>query len=333
MKPPVEKRFDDYREKLASLNDIAALVAAQELGVFQALLAGAMTLDELAGTCGAAANRLAPMLDLVCHTGFLELAGDRYRLVPGDEHLFDPGGNYWSRLSGAHTASLFARLGKASEVVTTDQPFAAASTGGPVDEHSRDAFLRYFDAWAREPAANVAAVLCQEPFKKLMDLGCGGGTYSFAMLRRMPNAHATLLDRENAAATVDALAREAGCEQRIRFCASDLLEDSFDPDQDLIFNSNLVHCLGFAENLELVRKAADSLAPGGRLAIKDYSPPVTQEQRRTLSRFAMQLTLFSESGQLYEATEVQLWMMMCGLNHEATHDLGDSFLVIGRKQV
>lgn len=333
MNVSVKQRFDQYRETLASINDIAALVTIQELGIFQVLLHGARSIAQLEQQTQVSGKRLLPMLELVSLAGFLHLNDGQVSLPEGDEGLYDPQGDYWPRLSGAHTSSLFARLGQAQQVLKTDQPLAAASTGGDVDQPSRDDFLRYFDAWARTPAARVAEVLCQEPVDQLMDLGCGGGTYSFALLQRLAHARATLVDRPNAEHTVLSLASEAGVGDRVRFVSRDILDNPFDPGMSLIFSSNLAHCLGFSQNLNLVRKAAAHLAPGGRLAIKDYNPATTPEQKIILARFEMQLRLFSEAGQLYEPSEVQLWMAMAGLKHEATHVLDDSYLVIGRKTV
>lgn len=326
-----QARFDTFREKLAALNDIAAIVTLQNVGVFQALLYQARSADELARVCGLSPLRLDPLLRLACESGFLQQSEGRYALCPGDDELFDPEGELWPKLSGSHTVSLFARLGRAEQVLRQDVPFAAASTGGKVDADSRKEFLRYFHAWAIEPARRAAEYLCEEPFTRVLDLGCGGGTYSFALLHRMPGATATLMDRGDAAATVAELASEAGVAERVRFIAGDLLCDTFEQGMDLVFSSNLAHCLGFRENATLVQRSAESLKPGGRLVVKDYLPSAQPRQRLQLARFEMQLALFSESGQLYDPSQVQLWMAMSGLRLEATQTLDDSFLVVARK--
>jgi len=334
MSDPLSQRLADYSEVLDRLDDLVALESLRQLGVFRALVAGPRDLDALARETGTAAPRLRAALDLVRSMGFLELEGAQYRLVAGDEALFDPAGPVGGNPGLPDLTLFLERRGAAWKTLETDVPLASPSTGGAVSAELRAGFLQHVHDLSGDVADEVAARLTKLAPKHLADLGCGPGTYAVALLRANPEARATLVDRANAQPFVEDLCAKAGVAERADFHARDILVDDLGQDLDLVLLSENIHNFGPEQNLQLLRNVARSLRPGGRVAIKDTRVEPNRSGPRSALRFAFALALFADQGTVYTEAEVVDLLEQAGLVYEETLDLESrpaSYLIVGRR--
>lgn len=123
-----------------------------------------------------------------------------------------------------------------------------------------------------EHIASIAGWLpVRENPRRIMDLGSGTGTGTFALLARFPEAHVTAVD-----ASVDHLHRlrekagEAGVDDRVRTVQADL--DATWPDlgrPDLVWASASLHHM--ADPDRTLRQIHDTLTPGGLLAVVELA--------------------------------------------------------------
>jgi len=124
-------------------------------------------------------------------------------------------------------------------------------------------------------AEHIAAISAWLPVatspRRIVDLGAGTGTGTFALLARFPEAHVTAVD-----SSVEHLrrlaekARENGVADRVRTVQADL--DATWPDlgaPDLVWASASLHHL--AEPDHAVRQVRDLLAPGGLFAVVELA--------------------------------------------------------------
>lgn len=328
----VRKRAGDYQAIVGGVTDAMALLTARDLGVFDALLGGPLSLEELATACDVSPRRLRPFLDVVVVLDFLRRDGEAYGLVPGDEALFEPDGEA-HHLLGFHPGRVtFEWAARAADVVREDRSIVMAGPGGEVDEAERRAFLAHLDVRSRGVAAEVARLLSDPAPARIADLGGGVGTYSHAFLLRNPEAEAWLLDRPNAEEAAREFASRVGVQDRMHFRGVDFLTEDWGDGYDLVILSNLVHCYGVEDNLRLLRDAAARLAPGGRIAVKDL---VTDPDRRgpgSAVRFAMRMALYTDAGDVFPASEVEGWLTEVGLGEVRTlalEEAPEAYLVIG----
>jgi len=112
----------------------------------------------------------------------------------------------------------------------------------------------------------------QTPPRRIVDLGCGTGTGTFALLDRFPEAHVTAVD--TSATHLQRLREKAcarGAEGRVRTVQADL--DAADwPDlgsPDLVWASASMHHM--ADPDRALRTVHDLLAPGGLFAVVELS--------------------------------------------------------------
>ncbi len=326
-----QERLQTFHEIVARAIDGAALMTVQELGVLEALSSGPRTLDDLARECGVRAARLRPFLALVEELGFVCTSGERYALLEGDETLFSADESARRRLQGASLEAAYARFGSAARVLRSDCPEAAAGTGGDVDILERSRFLAYHHALAQEVAPALARLLSPLGFSRIADLGCGGGTYSHALLAEVPHATAVLVDRPGTEGVARRLAREAHVEERISFSAADLLEGGYGDGFDLILVSNVLHCYGPEENRQLLEVAARALRPGGRLVLKDYAA-VPGDPGHALLRFDALLAISSRAGRVYTSDGALELLSGLPLTLDTQTSLQGSFVLIAQRE-
>jgi SAM-dependent methyltransferase len=328
-------RFEQYDRLFTQARETMALMAVAELGVFKALLSGPKNLDQLAESCGANPGRLRIFLNAVAQIGFLTRHhNDVYGLVPGDEAVHSPDGPRSGILGFLDIDTTFRGMAKAVEVLRTGRPIVAAGTGGDVDPQERRDFLMYLHTAAHELAEETAALLTREPVRRFADLGCGVGTYAFAILKRCPEATAVLVDRPNAVPLIEEIAEQYGVRARVEVRPIDFHTEDYGSDFDLIIMSNLIHCFDAGADQKLVASAARRLAPGGRLAIKDLVIDNDRRGPKSGVWFAILMALFAEGGDTYPASEVIAWLEAAGLEHDVTHAFlvaPDEYLVVGRR--
>ncbi|MDX3378846.1 methyltransferase domain-containing protein [Streptomyces sp. ME02-6991-2A] len=112
----------------------------------------------------------------------------------------------------------------------------------------------------------------QAPPRRIVDLGCGTGTGTFALLDRFPEAHITAVD--TSAAHLQRLREKAcarGAEGRVRTVQADLDAPDW-PDlgtPDLVWASASMHHM--ADPDQALKAVHDLLAPGGLFAVVELS--------------------------------------------------------------
>ncbi len=278
----------------------AASAAAHRLGVFAAVPCPAAA---LAGRLGVQPRRLAALVRVLLLDGALaEIDGTlRAAAVPPFRPVARGG---WGDLA---------------EVIRGDRPLAGAAIAG----ESGDDLRRFHDhLWS---AGSVAAREVAErlPRGSLLDAGGGAGVYAEAFLAAHPGERVTIADRpavlELAAVRVPAAAR----------VALDLLADGDWPSGARIaLLANVLHLYGPVDGARLVARAAGAVAPGGTVAIVDFDA-----SSQTGILFSLNMALFTESGDVHDATRLRSWLEAAGARELRVDRLRcspDTLLVTGR---
>ncbi|WP_326752605.1 class I SAM-dependent methyltransferase [Streptomyces hirsutus] len=143
-------------------------------------------------------------------------------------------------------------------------------------QHDTDGEAEILDLDAEVLAGHIAAVTAwlpvQAPPHRIVDLGCGTGAGTFALLDRFPDAQITAVD--SSAGHLQRLSRKArarGAEGRVLAVRADL-DDTGWPDlgtPDLVWASASMHHM--ADPDRVLRKVHDLLAPGGLFAVVELA--------------------------------------------------------------
>ncbi|GGZ56440.1 class I SAM-dependent methyltransferase [Streptomyces bluensis] len=147
---------------------------------------------------------------------------------------------------------------------------------GGRQEHSDGGQAEILDLDAEVLAEHIASITAWLPLKsaprQIVDLGCGTGAGTFALLERFPDAHVTAVD--TSAGHLQLLrekARARGVEGRVRTVQADLDSDHW-PDlgtPDLVWASASMHHM--ADPDRALTSVHDLLAPGGLFAVVELA--------------------------------------------------------------
>ena len=199
-------------------------------------------------------------------------------------------------------------------------------TGQPIEAHDvmpEDAWPTYqrgLGALARLSAAEITKrVPLPRGATRMLDVGGAHGQYALALCQQYPQLHATVLELPEAVASAERVFRESGAVndaavRRISFRGGNAHTDSWwQQEWDLVFASQLIHHFTADENRSLVAHAAQSLRPGGVLAIVDAARPATPDfASQTGQLLDLFFAITSRSG-TWPIAEVQAWQSAAGL--------------------
>jgi predicted O-methyltransferase YrrM len=281
-------------EKVAEISrgfqPACVLMAGAELGVFDALadtrrsaqhIARGMTAEALARRLKADARAMRMLADALTSLGLLTLRGGRYSPGAGVADLLTETGRRGGLAMVRHQANCLRSWAQLAWVVKTGRPAKdAPSVRGAAADQA--AFIEAMDDASRTLAPELAKRIGPPPFRHLLDIGGGPGTWTIAFLRAAPSARATLLDLPHTMPIARRHIAAAGLQGRVRLVAGDLDSGRALPrGADLAWISAIVHMNSRAANRDLFRKTRAALVDGGRVLIRD----VVMRESRTAPEF------------------------------------------------
>ena len=247
---------------------------ALDVGVFEALSARPLTPAELAARLGLDANGVRALLGLLEATGYVaaESDGGAYRNTSSTERWLTPAAGtdlgpwltFWRDL-----AFPFWRE-QLETAVREGEPSQTIYEWFGDDPGRWKTAQRGFRAAASLVVDEVAAATdVPAGATHLLDVGGGHGLFAVELCRRHSGLDAVVFDHP---AALDAAREEraaAGLEDRVSVRGGDYLTDELGEGYDAVLLFNVVHAHDGAENVRLLRRVADALAPGGRVAVLD----------------------------------------------------------------
>jgi predicted O-methyltransferase YrrM len=230
-----------------------------------------------------------------------------------------------------HHASLWSRWSMLTQIVRS-------GSGGALEETPKrsEGFTRPFIALMHKLASSRAPMVVQatgaETVRRMIDVGGGSGAYSIAFAAANPELRAEVLDLPAVLEITREHIREAGLEDRVTTREGDLRRDVLGEGYDLVLLSAVCHMLGPDGNRDLIRRAFDALAPGGRLVIQDFILDPDRTSPRFAAIFSVNMLVGTERGSDWTEQEYAAWMREAGFTSAIRTRLpGPTDLMIGRK--
>ncbi len=283
---------------------------ALDLGLVDALADGPKSIGDLATSLGLSGRGVDALLGALAELGAVRREGDLYRLTGGGRaYLLDPASPDFQRPSLLHWLSGIRRWSTAlDDSVRSGEPHGGGSTGS--GGHTPDNVGRFMEAMANKPGEVIEQVVREvvrragSP-RSLLDLGGGPGSFSraFAAL----GIRTTLYDRPDVIAHVrSAFALDVVAD--LELAEGDFLEQIPVGPFDVVLAANISHIYSAETNRMLFRRAADSVAPGGCVAILDF----VRGRSEFASLFAITMLLATEAGGTYTLEEYGSWLGEAG---------------------
>lgn len=291
------------------------LLTSVKLDVFSAIGERPKTVQDIAGRIQADEPTLALLLNALVAMKLLTMEGDLYgNSSAALKHLVRHAAQYVGHLLLLHDAE-WNNWGKLEETIRTGRR--------TVDRHVFETdpelgsnVLTVLNRIGQQSGPDFARELKLTGSERLLDLGGGAGTNAIAFCQVYAELRATIFDLPATLKLTETTVKEAGkesdLESRITLHPGDFNRDQLGGPYDVVLMSDILHYQTFQMNQDLVKKVYASLAPGGRLVIKDRFLDEAGTGPAWTTAFTIHILVNTQQGSCYKTSDAMQWLTKSG---------------------
>ena len=170
----------------------------------------------------------------------------------------------------------------------------------------------------------------------VLDVGGGHGLFSIMLCQQHPQLQARVLDTPTALQTAEVNIARHNLIERIHLHRGDLWQEAWGDGYNAILLFNLIHHYDPAQNVELLRRCAAALKPGGRVAILDQiaGKAPGNVAKAFIRLLALHYFLLAD-GRVYGDDDIQSWLQQTGFTEPQFHRMSKApgtSLMVARKE-
>ncbi len=307
------------------------LVTACELGVFDSLSNGPLTLETLAERLQCNPQGLQLLLQLLVSAGYLRQRHERYRNSRVAQRWLTCSSPVSIAPYVIHSPDIVAIWDHLPQVVRENkQVMRMPYEEDPTRPETQAALARHYAGLASLAMALggeiVSRVRLPRNAVRLLDVGGSHAAYSVLFCRKYPQLHATILDIQPGIEAGQRTAKQVSMTERMNFLCTNIVRDDFSiglaSSFDVALYFHIAHLLPPEINAAVLKKVAQTLKPGGVLVFVDQVTDQTHGSRLAslLVQF-MALTMTTVGGTCYPFSTVKQWLEQAGLGNVRRHRL------------
>jgi SAM-dependent methyltransferase len=251
--------------------------------------------------------------DAVTALGLLERHGDEYRnsevahayLTGRGPMDMRPFIRFWNRLSYKRWLTLEESVRK-GQGIAGEFNFTA---------EEQKIFSEGVESFSAGHALALAAAYDFSRHRRVLDLGGGTGSFLKVLLQRYPELQCTLYELPTAAAVARQRLADHPLGRQINIVEGDFLKDPLPKGHDAVLLAHVVHVLVPERNLELLRRARESVAQGARLLIVDFWTNPTHTEPLVAALMAGEFLVVGSNGDVYSLDEGRAWLHQSGCRY------------------
>ena len=291
----------------------AVLFAALELDLFTALQeAEPPTLEALAQRLALDPRGLRLILDGAVAVGLLTKAEGRYALTPAAADTLVRGAPHDLTRAIAYNRDVYPAWGRLAQLARTGRPVEPPALHLGADKERTRRFALAMHGRALGIGRAIVPLLDLPKGARVLDLAGGPGTYALLMAQRDPTLTCDTVDLPAIAEVAQEIT--APCAGRVRCHAGDYHVDRWEPAAyDAVTLFGCLHQESPAAILDILRRAAEALKPGGALYVLDLMTGPDHTTPPFSALFAINMALTTEHGWVFSDAELKGWMEAAGL--------------------
>lgn len=312
-------------QMMQGLQATAILQAGVQLGVFDQIAAGKRDAGSIAGAVDADERGVRILLDALTALQLLERK-EGYDLAPLAEAFLVSDrpaylGGMLSIMAGEWAWTGYPRLAE------------AVRTGGTVlEEAAEKPSHSFWETFARSSTgvATPASVLLAEilgPWAaaretlEVLDVAAGSGLYSLTLAGQQEHAGITLVDWPNVLEVTLRTAERLGLRDRTSSIEGSVFDVPLGGPYDLVIASHIFHHFSEERCLTLMRRLADALKPGGKLAINEFAAAdgnVAEDPFPSL--FSVIMLVWTQEGEAHPVSTYRRLLEQTGFGPPEVHE-------------
>jgi SAM-dependent methyltransferase len=278
------------------------LGCAKQEGILEAIADESRSAEEVAKELGVSPRGTYALLSALAEMGVVAEDGDRFRLIEAHRGpLLDRSHPDYAGGLVVHRFELIRKWSLMPEILKTGSPIDDDPTQGP---EGKETFIYSMRRLAKPGVRSVAELLLSRlpGNPHILDIGGGPGTYAEAFVEG--GARVTVFDLPEVIELMSEHLDAAG----ISTVGGDFNEGLPEGPFDAAYLGSVSHIYGPEENLALIKRVADSLAPGGLIAIRDFIRGLS----KGAALFGVNMLVNTESGNTYSEEQYRRWLSAAG---------------------
>ena len=317
-----------------SISDGAAFIfaktvlTAHKLGIFEAAKDSPQTIEQIAQKANLNPRGLSSFMNMLTNLGYFKYRDGKYGLSRNARKwcLKDSPDSIYNLL--IFTDYLWDSMNYMEEYLKTGKGMGIHDKF--TDEQWQDYQLA-MEIYGRFGAKSLAKMVPMpgEP-TEMLDIGGSHGLYCVELCKKYPTLKATILELPEAVAKAVPILAKYNMGDRINYWTGDALTDDFGEDKyDLILISLLMHHFSSEQNIEVSRKVARALKPGGCFVIQEFIKPESSSRMDIWGPvFDMLFNILSTSS-TWTKNELIDFQQQAGLKHCKTNQtVGMTFIQV-----
>lgn len=317
--------LDGLQRLLWSYAGQRVVTVAGRTGILDALADRPATPAAIAAELGLDPVATGKVIRALCALGLAESHGDDYRLTAGIRPYFGAGGAGFGPFL-EHSHAMYERWGENLEPWLRGEGWSTA----PRTPEATAKFGAAMAAMGSQIARRVAEAIDLDGVRTLLDVGGGWGQYARAMCKVRPKLRATVLDIPQVAEAAPESIVGTEFEDRLSWIGGDYLETDYGAGYDMVLLANILHQELAPKAAEIIHRAANVLAPNGRVVVVDFAIDDNKQEHVLGTLFAINMRSF---GDTWSEPELRGWMEDAGLIDIKRQDVGpDRWIISGSRR-
>ncbi|MEZ4450395.1 MAG: methyltransferase [Nannocystaceae bacterium] len=302
------------------------LFAAVELGLFEALGAGASGCEALAERLGVPPRSVAMIADAMTSVGLLVREGDAYRNSPAADFY----------LAGKTPADMrpllrmFERLEYPAwqHLTPTLRRGLAPELNEAMDTDTLAVFHAGIDVFTMSAARGLLGTYEFAGRRRVLDVGGGNGSFLRAILGAHPHLEGTLFELPHVIEVATRGFAGSPLQGRVTLIDGDALVDDLPADHDLIIVANVLHLLAPEHIVRLLARLRAVAGEGSELLLIDLWTDATRVDPPLAILMAGEFAIRSNFGDVYPADRAAAWLAETGWSVFDRRSLGPPLSVL-----
>ena len=331
-------------ESAEAISDIAfafmgskALFSALHVGLFSALSDKTMSAEEVAAATDLDVDRATTLLTALTSLGLVRKSDDGFANSPAAEAFLVKGRKYdfGDYLRFQIDRQMYPFLTQLNDALTgsLEEDKVASYADWFSDPEEARLYSESQHAGSLGPGRGLAKMVDLSATRKLLDVGGGTGAFSISLCKSYPELTSTVLDFPNVAKVGEEFIAKEGLSDRITYQPGNALTDPWPETADAVLMSYLFSGVPGNTIPGLVRKAMETLTPGGRFMVHDFMVDENREGPKLAALWQLQHTAFNPEARSITSDYVSELMTAAGFVDIEVKVMipGMTMLVHGRK--
>jgi len=289
------------------------LFTSSDLGIFAKLAElGSATAATVADAVATDVRATTLLMDGCVALGLLAKTGLLYRNTPSSAAFLVPGQPGDLSRAIRFNRDVYDAWGKLPDLVRKGVPVEKPELHLGEDAERTRTFVLSMHGRAMGIGRAVIAQLDLKGRKQLLDIGGGPGTYSTLIVQANPGLRSTVLDLPGVVAVASELIAHAGVADRVATLPGDYHTTPFPGGNDAAIIFGALHQESPESICDILKRAYDSLLPGGIIYILDLMTDATHTSPVFSALFAINMALIARDGWVFSAAELKTWLEQAG---------------------